>query len=191
MNRQVWIMTGMMLCFAASLPRASLAAAGNTANLTLTLTMEQSTCDVGLLTPATITFPALALNMLNVTGPIVYAGTQTVTVGLTNCAGSARAGATPAIQVTGTTPVADYPILFREDASTAQGNIGFGIRYEPSSGQPGQHMKSGDLISLAEAGSEVTDKNMNFLIDMLRGPAGDSPTSGSLLAKINFQFVYH
>lgn len=191
MNRPAWVMAGGILCALCFLSKTSFADPGNTAQLTLTLTMEQSTCDVSLQTPATITFPSVALGALSVIGHVDYAGTQTVTIGLTNCAGSARAGAVPAIQVSGTTPVAGNPNIFREYTSTAGGNVGFGIRYEPASGQPQDYLKSGDFVDLGVAGSETTDRSLNFLIDMLHGPAGDSPSSGSLLAKINFQFTYH
>lgn len=167
------------------------AAPGNSAQLTLTLIMEQSTCDVGLLTPSDISFPALALNTLNVPGHLTYAGNQTVTLGLTNCAGSAKAGAVPAIQIQGTNPITGQPTIFREYASTAGGNVGFGLRYQPPSGQPGAYLTSGDYVDLGQAGDEVQNQNMHFLVDMLRGADGDAPTSGMLLAHIRFQFAYH
>ncbi|MEI9745962.1 fimbrial protein [Enterobacter ludwigii] len=167
------------------------AASGNSAQLTLTLIMEQSTCDVGLVTPSDISFPALALNLLDEPGHITYAGNQTVTLGLTNCAGSAKSGAVPAIQIQGTNPVTDQPTIFREYASTAGGNLGFGLRYLPDSGTPGPYLTSGDYVDLAAAGEETQNQNMNFQVDMLRGTGGDAPTSGVLLAHIRFQFAYH
>lgn len=169
----------------------SQAASGNSAQLTLTLIMEQSTCDVGLLTPPDITFPPLSLSAVSVPGHILYAGNQTVTLGLTNCAGSAKAGAVPAIQIQGTNPITSDPTIFREYASTAGGNVGFGLRYQPSSGQPGDYLTSGDYVDLGQAGDETQDQNMNFLVDMLRGAGGDTPTAGMLLAHIRFQFAYH
>lgn len=169
----------------------SQAVSGNLAQLTLTLTVEQSTCDVGLLTPADITFPPLSLSALSVPGHILYAGNQTVTLGLTNCSGSAKAGAVPAIQIQGTNPIPGQPELFREYASTAGGNVGFGVRYEPSSGQPGAYLTSGDYVDLGAAGDEVQNQNLNFLVDMLRGSGGGEPTAGMLVAHIRFEMAYH
>lgn len=189
MKRPFWL--GMLVGGLCLLSRASLAGTGNTAQLTLSLIMEQTTCDVNLLTPATISFPSVPLAALEAVGHIVYPGTQTVTVGLSNCAGSAKAGAVPAIQVSGNTPITENPKIFREYSSTAGGNVGFGIRYEPTPGQPQDYLSSGDFIDLGAAGSETTNRNLDFLVDMLHGPAGDTPTSGSLLAKITFQFMYH
>lgn len=185
------VMTGIALTVGLMSASSVQAASGNSAQLTLTLIMEQSTCDVGLLTPSDITFPALALSALSVPGHITYAGNQTVTLGLTNCAGSAKAGAVPAIQIQGTNPIADQPTIFREYASTAGGNVGFGLRYLPASGQPGDYLTSGDYVDLGKAGDEVQDQNMDFLVDMLRGTGGDAPTAGMMLAHIRFQFAYH
>lgn len=190
LGRALWGVIGVFLF--SSLPISSvLASNGASTQLTMTLVMRQSTCDVGLLTPSTINFPPMPLNALMTPGHVVYAGTQTVTLGLTNCAGSAMAGMTPAIQVLGTNPWPDDENIFRDEISLAGGHVGFGLRYQPPSGAPGDYLKSGDYVDLGGVGDEVSNQTMNFQVDMLRGSGGGSPTVGSLLANIRFMFTYH
>lgn len=170
------------------------AQAADSVQFTLKLTMQQHTCDVGLITPSSIAFRALtARDLMNApAGAITLAGAQTVTLGLTNCSGSNKEGAVPAIQIQGNTPVTNNTILFRDDNSTARGNIGFGIRYQPTGGGLSDYLTSGSYVDLAPAGSDVPDQNMNFLVDMQYGPlTGELPTAGSVRAQIRFVFTYH
>ncbi|PIJ50707.1 hypothetical protein BL250_09200 [Erwinia sp. OLTSP20] len=161
--------------------------------LTLTLVMEQSTCDLSLKTPATLTFPGVGVAMLGPqAGHVTYAGEKNVTLNLANCAGSARDGAMPAVQISGNNPLSGNSTLFRDYTSAAEGGVGFGLRQVLAGGQPGAYLASGSYVDAATAtGLDAQDQDMHFLVDMLYDPAGGQVTSGMLQANIRFQFAYH
>ncbi|WP_036770998.1 fimbrial protein [Photorhabdus australis] len=162
----------------------------NTAELTLALTLEQPTCELYMQT-SHVEFSSVPLTEVRYsTQHIAAAGSKPITLALSGCAGSARAGHTPAIKIVGTTPE-DNPTLFRDKASTVAGNVGFGLRYQlPGSGL-GNYLKNGDYVNLALLGNAAKDSQITFLMDMRHQPGTVGPTPGELTAHIQFQFDYH
>lgn len=179
-----------IVCVFFALPALAQDSPGGSVNLTLSLVVEQETCDLQLNTPGNMTFPPLALSDLDRgVGAVERFAPQTITLALSNCAGSARAGQTPAIQVLGETPYGDAPIIFVDDNSIATGKLGFGLRYQPETGAPGQYLKNEDFVDLAPAGEAASDGVANFLVDMQYG--GGPVTTGALSATFRFRFMYH
>ena len=164
--------------------------AGGSVPLTLTMIVDQPTCDMSLLTPNNLTFGAVtARDFTRGVGQIQRLGTQNITLNLTNCGGSAKAGSTPSIQVLGDNPFPGAPTIFSNDGATATGLIGFGLRYQPASGVPGAYLKNEDYVDLAGVGDAVSDGQVNFLVDVQYG--GGEVGNGYLLTNFTFRFMYH
>lgn len=64
---------------------------------------------------------------------IEAADNKPITLALSGCARSARAGRTPAIKIVGPIPE-NHPTLYRHKASTVAENVGFGLRYQSPGG---------------------------------------------------------
>ncbi|WP_118984939.1 fimbrial protein [Photorhabdus sp. CRCIA-P01] len=161
----------------------------NTAELTLALTLEQPTCELNVQTSSTVKFSSVPLTEVqNSAGHIDSVSSKPITLALSGCAGSARAGRTPAIKIAGSTSEGD-PTLFRDKASTVSGNVGFGLRYQPPAGKLGDYLKNGDYVDLASPGNAAKDRQITFQMDM-RHESGTA-TPGKLTAYIQFQFDYH
>ncbi|KMW73775.1 hypothetical protein TI10_05955 [Photorhabdus luminescens subsp. luminescens] len=176
-----------LLC-TASLPGG---ASSNTAELTLALTLEQPTCELNVQTSSTVKFSSVPLTEVqNSAGHIDSVSNKPITLALSGCAGSARAGRTPAIKIAGSTP-ADHPTLFRDKASTVAGNVGFGLRYQAPGSGLGSYLKNGDYVDLASPGSAAKDGQITFQMDMRHESGTAVPTPGELTAHIQFQFDYH
>ncbi|WP_387463613.1 fimbrial protein [Photorhabdus sp. RM323S] len=162
----------------------------NTAELTLALTLEQPTCELNMQT-FHVEFSSVPLTEVrHSTQHIDAAGSKPITLTLSGCAGSARAGRTPAIKIAGTTPES-HPTLFRDKASTVEGNVGFGLRYQLPGGGLGSYLKNGDYVNLAPPGNAAKDSQITFLMDMRHESGAAVPTPGELTAHIQFQFDYH
>ncbi|MBS9435215.1 fimbrial protein [Photorhabdus hainanensis] len=175
-----------LLC-TASLPGG---ASPNSAELTLALTLEQPTCELNVQT-SHIEFASVALNEVQQsTEHIAAADNKPVTLALSGCAGSARAGRTPAIKIAGPTPE-NHPTLFRDKSSSVAENVGFGLRYQSPGGGLGSYLKNGDYVDLASLGSAAKDGQITFQMDMRHEPGAAVPTPGELTAHIQFQFDYH
>ncbi|MCW7760724.1 fimbrial protein [Photorhabdus luminescens] len=168
-------------------------ASPNTAELTLALTLEQPTCELNVQTSSLVEFPSVPLTEVLHSvkqKDIDAAGSKSITLALSGCTGSARAGRTPAIKIAGPTP-ADHPTLFRDKASTVAGNVGFGLRYQAPGGGLGSYLKNGDYVDLASLGSAAKDSQITFQMDMRHESGTAVPTPGELTAHIQFQFDYH
>ncbi|KOY61799.1 fimbrial protein [Photorhabdus heterorhabditis] len=175
-----------LLC-TASLPGG---ASSNTAELTLALTLEQPTCELNVQT-SHVEFSSIPLNEVQRSAEhIEAADNKPITLALSGCAGSARAGRTPAIKIAGPTPE-NHPTLFRDKASTVAGNVGFGLRYQSPGGELGSYLKNGDYVDLASPGNAVKDSQITFQMDMRHESGTAVPTPGELTAHIQFQFNYH
>lgn len=162
----------------------------NTAELTLALTLEQPTCELNMQT-SHVEFSSVPLTEVrHSTQHIDAAGSKPITLALSGCAGSARAGRIPAIKIAGTTPES-HPTLFRDKASTVAGNVGFGLRYQLPGGGLGSYLKNGDYVNLAPPGNAAKDSQITFLMDMRHESGTAVPTPGELTAHIHFQFDYH
>ncbi|MFD0706236.1 fimbrial protein [Photorhabdus akhurstii] len=166
-------------------------ASTNTAELTLALTLEQPTCELNVQT-SRVEFSSIPLNEVqrSSTEHIAAADNKPVTLALSGCAGSARAGRTPAIKIAGSTPE-NHPTLFRDKSSSVAGNVGFGLRYQSPGGGLGSYLKNGDYVDLASLGSAAKDGQITFQMDMRHEPGAAVPTPGELTAHIQFQFDYH
>ncbi|MBS9422368.1 fimbrial protein [Photorhabdus caribbeanensis] len=165
-------------------------ASTNTAELTLALTLEQPTCELNVQT-SHVEFSSIPLSEVQRSAEhIEAADNKPVTLALSGCAGSARAGRTPAIKIAGPTPE-NHPTLFRDEASTAAGNVGFGLRYQSPGGGLGSYLKNGDYVDLASPGNAVKDGQITFQMDMRHESGTAVPTPGELTAHIQFQFDYH
>ncbi|MCA6222523.1 fimbrial protein [Photorhabdus antumapuensis] len=165
-------------------------ASSNTAELTLTLTLEQPTCELNMQTSSVVFSSVPLTEVWRSTQHIDAAGSKPITLALSGCAGSARAGRTPAIKIAGPTPE-DHPTLFRDKASTVAGNVGFGLRYQLPEGGLGSYLKNGDYVNLAPLGNAAKDSQITFLMDMRHESGTAVPTPGELTAHIQFQFDYH
>ncbi|TNH44173.1 fimbrial protein [Photorhabdus luminescens] len=166
-------------------------ASPNTAELTLALTLEQPTCELNMQTSSPVVFSSVPLSEVRYsTQHIAAAGSKPITLALSGCAGSARAGRTPAIKIAGATPEG-HPTLFRDKASTVAGNVGFGLRYQLPGGGLGGYLKNGDYVNLALPGNAAKDSQITFLMDMRRESGAAMPTPGELTAHVQFQFDYH
>ncbi|TDB52127.1 fimbrial protein [Photorhabdus luminescens] len=175
-----------LLC-TASLPGG---ASPNTAELMLALTLEQPTCELNVQS-STVKFSSVPLTEVqNSAGHIDSVSSKPITLALSGCSGSARAGRTPAIKIAGPTP-ADHPTLFRDKASTVAGNVGFGLRYQAPGSGLGSYLKNGDYVDLASPGSAAKDSQITFQMDMRHESGTAVPTPGELTAHIQFQFDYH
>ncbi|OWO79794.1 hypothetical protein B5C26_20015 [Photorhabdus luminescens] len=164
-------------------------ASPNTAELTLALT--QPTCELNMQTPPDMEFSSVLLTAVQHSkGHINAEGNKSITLALSGCAGSARAGRTPAIKIAGPTSE-DYPTLFRDKASTVAGNVGFGLRYQSPGGGLGSYLKNGDYVDLASPGNAAKDSQITFQMDMRHESGTAVPTPGELTAHIQFQFDYH
>ncbi|WP_065389143.1 hypothetical protein [Photorhabdus namnaonensis] len=118
-------------------------ASSDTAELTLALTLEQPTCELNVQT-SHVEFSSIPLNEVHrSTEHIEAADNKPITLALSGCARSARAGRTPAIKIAGPTPE-NHPTLYRDKASTVAGNVGFGLRYQLPGGGLGSYLKNGD-----------------------------------------------
>lgn len=168
------------------------ALSGNAVPLTLTMVVEQQTCDLTLISPETVSFnPVIPSDLLGPSpGPVLRLPPKTISLNLTNCGSSARSGAVPAIQVLGNNPFAGpAEVIFRDDGSTADGVIGFGLRYQEQNGTAGAYLKNLDFVDLAGNGMAAQDSIKNFLVDLYYG--GGPVGAGSLQASLRFRFMYH
>lgn len=192
MKQTVIMLAGFMTAHMALADMEPMTAlSGNSVPLTLTLVVEQETCDMTLITPETIKFiPITQRDLDRGPGTIERLAPQIISLNLTKCQGSARDGAVPAIQVLGNNPIGDAPRIFRDDGSTAEGKIGFGLRYqEQNTGIPGSYLTNMDFADLATVGLAAKDGIQNFLVDIQYG--GGPVTSGAILASVRFRFMYH
>ncbi|MBS9425512.1 fimbrial protein [Photorhabdus caribbeanensis] len=178
-----------LACLLCTAPQPA-GASSNTAELTLALTLEQPTCELYMQT-SHVEFPSVPLTEVRYsTQHIAAAGSKPITLALSGCAGSARAGRTPAIKIIGATPE-DHPTLFRDKASTVAGNVGFGLRYQLPGGGVGSYLKNGDYVNLAPPGNAAKESQITFQMNMRHEPGTVVPTPGELTAHIQFQFDYH
>ncbi|MFD0705752.1 hypothetical protein Ppb6_01548 [Photorhabdus australis subsp. thailandensis] len=162
----------------------------NTAELTLALTLEQPTCELYMQT-SHVEFSSVPLTEVRrSTEHIAAAGSKPITLALSGCAGSARAGRTPAIKIAGPTSES-HPTLFRDKTSTVAGNVGFGLRYQLPGGGLGSYLKNGDYVNLAPPGNAAKESQITFQMDMRHESGAVVPTPGELTAHIQFQFDYH
>ncbi|PQQ25210.1 hypothetical protein C6H64_19935 [Photorhabdus luminescens] len=162
----------------------------NTAELTLALTLEQPTCELYMQT-SHVEFSSVPLTEVRrSTEHIAAAGSKPITLALSGCAGSARAGRTPAIKIAGPTSES-HPTLFRDKTSTVAGNVGFGLRYQLPGGGLGSYLKNGDYVNLAPPGNAAKESQITFQMDMRHESGTVVPTPGELTAHIQFQFDYH
>ncbi|WP_371972998.1 fimbrial protein [Lelliottia nimipressuralis] len=162
---------------------------GGSVNLDLSLVVEQETCEMSLMTPDTMNFVPLRASDLKEAGVIARVAAKTISLNLSGCENSAISGQTPAIQISGNTPVSGEETLFRDDSSTSEGAIGFRVRYQPDTGAPGDALKNQQMVDLAGSGQAVSNGMQNFLVDMQY--AGGAYTSGSIRATLRFTFMYH
>ncbi|EYU13935.1 fimbrial protein [Photorhabdus aegyptia] len=166
-------------------------ASSNTAELTLALTLEQPTCELNMQTSSPVVFSSVPLTEVRYSERhIAAAGSKPITLALSGCAGSARAGRAPAIKIIGATSE-DHPTLFRDKASTVAGNVGFGLRYQLPGGGLGSYLKNGDYVNLAPPGNAAKESQITFQMNMRHEPGTVVPTPGELTAHIQFQFDYH
>lgn len=165
---------------------------GNAVPLTLTMVVEQQTCDLTLISPETVSFnPVMPSDLRGASpGSVLRLAPQTISLNLTNCGSSARAGSVPAIQVLGNNPFAGpAEVIFRDDGSTADGVMGFGLRHQEQNGTAGAYLKNLDFVDLAGNSMAAQDSIQNFLVDLYYG--GGPVGAGSLQASLRFRFMYH
>lgn len=192
MKRAMIALAGLMvsnMVLADMTPMTALS--GNSVPLTLTLVVEQETCDMALITPETMIFSPVSPRDLKTPGRVERLAPQLISLNLTNCSSSARSGSMPAIQVLGNNPVTGKPEIFRDDGSTAEGNIGFGLRHQdPVTGTAGPYLTNMGYVDLADRAGEAANEGVqNFLVDIQYG--GGPVSSGAILANVRFRFVYH
>ncbi|MDU3300099.1 MAG: hypothetical protein E7E83_01530 [Enterobacter ludwigii] len=161
---------------------------GGSVNLDLSLLVEQETCAMTLVTPDSMSFANVRASDLKAPGVIERLAAKTISLNLTGCSGGRIAGQTPAIMVSGNT-YNGYPTLFRDDSSTAQGAIGFRIRYQSPQGVPGEPLTDQQYVDLSGAGDVPEDGLQNFLVDMQYG--GGEWTTGGIISTFRFTFLYH
>ncbi|WP_193162847.1 hypothetical protein [Enterobacter ludwigii] len=190
------VMAGVILLLAQDVMADSTpmsAMSGNSVPLKLTLVVEQKTCKLTLLSPEKISFSKTPVGWNDLrggnSGPIERIPPQTISLSLTECGSSAIQGQIPAIQVQGKTPFSEKPEIFRDDGSTASGLIGFGLRYQPDDGPPGNYLKNMDNVDVATSGMAPVEGTRKFLVDILYG--GGEVGGGLLLGTLSFKFRYH
>lgn len=188
------VLSGLLLAQGAMADMEPMTAlSGNSVPLTMTMVIEQQTCELNLMTEETVSFIAVTPRDIKsgVPGPVARLAPKTISLNLTKCGSSERVGATPAIQVLGNNPFSGAAdVIFRDDTSTVNGDIGFGLRYQNASGVAGPYLKNMDFVDLTDApGQAAHDGTQNFLVDMYYG--GGAVSAGILQASLRFRFMYH